>query len=78
MFLIKDLASLSGYSVYTIKYYLKIGLMREKGRFPETNYRYFDEKNLNDLAHIRKLRKQGKSIRDIKKIVDSKRDTPIS
>ncbi len=75
LFLIKDLAKLSGHSVYTIKFYLKIGLLKEQGRSPETNYRYFDEKNLKALELIRSLRKQRKSISQIKGIIDSDRPT---
>ncbi|MCM8780593.1 MAG: MerR family transcriptional regulator [Candidatus Omnitrophica bacterium] len=66
IFLIKDLARLSGYSIHTIKYYLKIGLIKENSRSPETRYRYFDETTLETLKTIRRLRKEGKSIRQIK------------
>lgn len=66
LYLIKDLARLSGYSIYTIKFYLKVGLIKEVGRSPETNFRYFDETTLEDLKEIRRLRKQGKSLKEIK------------
>lgn len=64
--LIKDLARLTGYSIYTIKYYLKIGLIKEISRSPETHYRYFDDSSAAVLNKIRALRKQRKSIRQIK------------
>ena len=70
LYLIKDLASKSGYSIHTLKYYLNIGLIKECGRFPETNFRYFDNNNIEQLAKIRQLRKDGKSIRVIRKILD--------
>lgn len=66
IYLIKDLARLTGYSIYTIKYYLKIGLIKEVNRSPETRYRYFDDRNIEKLKIIRILRKAGKSIRQIK------------
>lgn len=69
LFLIKDLARLSGYSIYTIKFYLKLGLIKEIGRSPETNFRYFNETTLAALKEIRNLRKQGRSLKEIKAIV---------
>ena len=35
IYLIKDLARTRGFSIYTIKYYIKLKLVREAGRFPE-------------------------------------------
>lgn len=61
-----DLARLSGYSIHTIKYYLKIGLIKEIGCSPETRYRYFDDSTIELLKKIRSLRKEDKSIREIK------------
>lgn len=64
--LIKDLSRQTGYSIYTLKYYLKIGLIREVSRSPETRYRYFDHATIDLLSKIRDLRRQGRSIRQIK------------
>jgi DNA-binding transcriptional MerR regulator len=69
--MIKDVARLSGYSIYTLKFYLKLGLMQEIGRSPETRFRYFDDSTLNRLAQIRTLRKQGKSLSEIKQLLES-------
>ncbi|MCX5712176.1 MAG: MerR family transcriptional regulator [Candidatus Omnitrophica bacterium] len=66
VYLIKDLARLSGYSIHTLKFYLKIGLIKESSRSPETHYRYFDDSTLLLLQKIRQLRKQSKSLKDIK------------
>ena len=63
--LIKDLSRLSGHSIYTLKYYLKLGLIREIGRSPETGFRYFDEETLERLKKIRALQLQGLSLRQI-------------
>lgn len=66
IYLIKDLSSVSGQSAYTIKYYLKIGLLSEVGRSPETNFRYFDDTTLERLKKIREMRSQRRSIKEIK------------
>lgn len=65
IYLIKDLARTTGYSIYTLKYYLKIGLIRETSRSPETRYRYFDDSTVVRLKKIRDLRKNQRSIREI-------------
>jgi DNA-binding transcriptional MerR regulator len=49
IYLIKDLAKLSGHTSYTVKYYLNLGLIKEVGRSPETNFRYFDNTTLERL-----------------------------
>ena len=66
IYLVKDLARLSGYSIHTVKFYLKIGLIKEISRSPETRYRYFNDATLEALKKIRELRKEGKSIAQIK------------
>lgn len=72
LYLIKDLARISGYSIYTIKFYLKGGLIKEIGRSPETNFRYFDQTNVEALKNIRDLRKEGKSLKEIKEHLASR------
>lgn len=66
IYLIKDLARMSGQTVYTLKYYLNIGLIKEIGRSPETNFRYFDDTTIEKLKKIRELRRENKSIAEIK------------
>lgn len=70
VYLIKDLARLSGHTVYTLKYYLNIGLIKEVGRSPETNFRYFNDTTLERLKKIRELRRENKSIAEIKEILE--------
>jgi len=70
VYLIKDLAGLSGQTVYTLKYYLNIGLIKEVGRSPETNFRYFDDSTLERLKRIRQMRRENKSIAEIKEILE--------
>lgn len=66
IYLMKDLARLTGYSIYTLKFYLKAGLIKETGRSPETRYRYFDDATIERLKIIRGMRRTGRSIRQIK------------
>ncbi|MFC1704073.1 MerR family transcriptional regulator [Candidatus Omnitrophota bacterium] len=66
IYLLKDLARRSGQSIYTIKYYLKLGLLKEFARSPETNFRFFDDAALETLKTIRKMRLEGLSIKKIK------------
>jgi DNA-binding transcriptional MerR regulator len=68
-YLIKDLAYLSGHSIHTVKFYLKIGLISEVSRSPETRYRYFDDSTIELLKRIRALRREGKSIKEIKGVL---------
>ncbi|HEX9779835.1 MAG TPA: MerR family transcriptional regulator [bacterium] len=64
-YLLKDLARLSGHSIYTLKYYLKLGLIRETGRSPATRFRYFTDATLERLAHIRAWQREGKRLAEI-------------
>lgn len=65
VYLIKDLARNTGYSIHTLKYYLKIGLIKEVSRSPETRFRYFDDSTVERLKKIRILRRERRSIREI-------------
>ncbi|MFH1753700.1 MAG: MerR family transcriptional regulator [Candidatus Omnitrophota bacterium] len=73
IYLLKDLAMRTGLSIYTIKYYLNIGLIKEIGRGPDTNFRYFDDSTVKRLLMIRELRKDNMSISDITKRLRVKR-----
>lgn len=69
IYLIKDLSLITGLSIYTIKYYIKIGLIEETGRSPGTNFRYFNDSTVRQLKKIRKLRTQKLSLQEIKDIL---------
>ncbi len=56
---------MTGFSIHTLKFYLKIGLFREISRSPETRYRYFDDSTIERLKKIRALRKEGRPIKQI-------------
>ena len=72
VYLIKDLSRLSGHSIYTLKFYLKLGLLKEAGRSPQTQFRYFDDTTLERLATIRAWRKQRKSLTEIQQLLTAR------
>ena len=69
VYLIKDLSRLSGHSVHTLKFYLKLGLIHEAGRSPQTRFRYFDDGTVARLVQIRALRKERKALAEIAKLL---------
>jgi DNA-binding transcriptional MerR regulator len=69
VYMIKDVARLSGQSIHTVKFYLKLGLLREVGRSPENRYRYFDDSTIQRLQQIRQWRKQCKSLQEIQRLL---------
>ena len=71
VYLIKDLARLSGHSVYTIKFYLKRGLIQESGRSVATGFRYFNDQTVERLSRIRAWRKEDKSLAEIQRLLTS-------
>lgn len=70
IYLIKDLAKISGYSTHALKFYLRKGLLKEIGRSPETNFRYFDDSSCDRLKKIRQLQKQNHSLDEILKVLE--------
>ena len=70
IYLLKDLSKLSGYSTYALKYYLRLGLIKEIGRSPETNFRYFDDTSYERLRKIRLLQKQNMTLKEIQDKLD--------
>jgi len=75
VYLIKDLAQTTGLSVYTIKYYINIGLITEFGRSPSTNFRYFDDSAVQKLFLIRQLRNEGNSLKKIRQLINETEST---
>ena len=71
LYLMEDLSRISGHSIYTLKFYLKRGLIQEVGRSPETRFRYFDDTTVERLARIRAPRKQRKSLSEIQRLMGS-------
>ncbi|MDP3790738.1 MAG: MerR family transcriptional regulator [Candidatus Omnitrophota bacterium] len=73
IYLIKDLARLAGISIYTIKYYIKLGLIKEMGRSPETRFRYFDDLTVGDLKKIIAYKREKMSLSSILDILKEKK-----
>ena len=69
IYLIKDLSRLSGHSIHTLKFYLKLSLIKETGRSPQTQFRYFDDSVLEQLSKIRAWRKEQKSLAEISRLL---------
>lgn len=65
IYLLKDLAKISGYSTHALKFYLRLGLLKEIGRTPETDFRYFDDSSCDRLKEIRSLQKKNMSLKEI-------------
>ena len=70
VYLLKDLSQLSGLSIDTVKYYLKLGLIKEVERSPNTNFRYFDDSTVKELVHIREMRKNNVPLMKIKELMN--------
>lgn len=68
-YLMKDISRLSGLSIHTIKYYAKLRLIKEVGRSPETNFRYFDETTVEALRKIIDYRKDNLSLKKIQELL---------
>ena len=75
IYLLKDLARISGHSTHTLKYYLRLGLLQEMGRSPSTNFRYFDDFTLEQLREIRELQQKNLSLNEIKEILTGAKRT---
>lgn len=69
IYLVKDLSRMTGLSIYTIKYYLNLGLIKEIGRSPETNFRYFNSGTVNSLNRIIAYKRKSMSLSKISDIL---------
>ena len=72
IYMISDLASITGLSRYTLNFYLKLGLIKESGR-TESNYRYFDQGVVDRLNDIIRLRQTGHSLKQIQALLEGMR-----
>ncbi|TAJ68791.1 MAG: Cu(I)-responsive transcriptional regulator [Phenylobacterium sp.] len=66
-------ARASGVSAKMIRYYEQIGLVRPAER-TDSNYRSFDEKNVNELRFIKRARNLGFSVEEITNLLSLWRD----
>jgi len=65
IYLIGDLARLTDFSIDTLNYYLRTGLVEEVSRSERNNYRYFNENTVKQLEKIKELRLQKVAIKEI-------------
>lgn len=65
IYMIGDLARHSNFSIDTLNYYLRIGLIGEVGRSGRSGYRYFDDSTVESLRNIRDLRLEKVPIKEI-------------
>ena len=72
IYMISDLASVTGLSRYTLNFYLKLGLINESGR-TESNYRFFDQAVVDQLHQIIRLRQAGYTLKQIKDFLEGER-----
>jgi len=70
IYLIGDLARLTGFSIDTLNYYLRIKLFKAKGRSMHNGYRYFNDETVETLMKIRELRANHTPIRYIKRRIE--------
>lgn len=71
IYLLKDLSIETGYSTHTLKYYLKMGLLKEIGISPSTRFRFFNKNAIIRLKKIRQLKSTGMTIKQIQEVLDS-------
>jgi MerR family Zn(II)-responsive transcriptional regulator of zntA len=67
--LIGELAKRSGFAVETLRYYDRGGILRPGRRNPETGYRYYDDSALRALAFIRRAKRAGFTLREIRRVL---------
>jgi DNA-binding transcriptional MerR regulator len=70
---IQEVAQATGLSVYTLRYYERIGLIHPIGRLANTHRRY-TEWDVGWLDFLTKLRRTGMTIRDMQAYAELQRD----
>ena len=66
---IGEFARLGGVSIKTLRFYGELGLLRPAEVDARSCYRYYDARQLRDLAAIRALQHLGASLEDIRRVV---------
>ena len=66
MYTISELASLFNISGQTLRYYDKIGLIKPDVVNPKTGYRYYSERQLDDIYLVKSLKSMGMTLEEIK------------
>ena len=63
---IKDFATLCQCSIYTLRYYDKIGLLKPEAVNDQSGYRYYNEQQITRFQEIKELQEIGFSVSEIK------------
>lgn len=74
LYRIGEIMEHTGLTRQTLHFYATLGLITEKRRTP-SGYRLFPPSVFGDLERIRKLQKQGRTLRDIRRMVETKNAT---
>ena len=67
-------AAKAGVSRQTLQYYVMLGLIKPAGKSP-SGQRLFDTKSISRIKLIRKLNRSGYTLRDVREIFLSRKDT---
>ncbi len=68
MIKIKEFSKICNCSIYTLRYYDEIGLLKPKYVDSSSNYRYYDLKQLDHYLEIKEFQAMGFKNKEIKKI----------
>ena len=68
MLKIKEFADLCGCSIYTLRYYDEIDLLKPMEVNEISGYRYYSEKQIDQYLKIKEFQEIGLSVEEIKKI----------
>lgn len=78
MMKIGELAKRSGFTVETIRYYEREGLLPEAVRNLQNNYRQYQQKHLERLLFIRRCRALEMSHEEIRQLLTAKSEADVS
>ncbi len=70
MYKIGEFSKLTGFSIKTLRYYDEIGLLKPSKTDDFTNYRYYEEKDLELYKKIIYLKNLGFTLEEIKNNID--------
>lgn len=74
MYKIGEFSILSKTTIKTLRYYEKEGLLKPSYIDKDTNYRYYEARQLTELSKIISLRQLGASVKDIRSVMSGKSD----
>ncbi|MBK1809098.1 MerR family transcriptional regulator [Clostridium sp. YIM B02505] len=78
MYSIGQFALILKLSTRTLRHYDDIGLIKPSYTDPNTNYRFYEKKQISDARQIVRLKDSGLQLEEIKKLIDKKSDAEAS